>query len=194
MKVCNLCKAFGEHVLFRDLSFTCDGGMILSAPSGWGKTTLFRIILGLEKADGGEITDTGSVGAVFQEDRLIPHMNAVENVSLVCPKSIGRKEIESALSALGLDGEVQLLPTAKLSGGQKRRVALARAMLYPCDTLLLDEPFTGMDGETKRATIAFIREKQQGRRILIACHDREAIRELDWPVLALNEMKKDHPF
>ena len=77
MEIRSLSKAFGQNRLFEDLSFTVSDGLVVMAPSGWGKTTLLRIIMGLEKPDAGAVLGAGRVGAVFQEDRLIPHINAI---------------------------------------------------------------------------------------------------------------------
>ena len=78
-------KRFGSTVLFRDLTFTVDGPAVLWAPSGWGKTTLLRILMGLETPTAGRVQGAGRVSAVFQEDRLCPQLTAVQNVLLVLP-------------------------------------------------------------------------------------------------------------
>lgn len=187
LKIVGLTKSFDGHKLFEKVSFSCEAGLVLSAPSGWGKTTLLRILMGLETADEGKILELGRVGAVFQEDRLIPHLNAVENVALVCGREADRMKICRLLSRLGLENDALRLPAARLSGGQKRRTALARALLYPCDTLLLDEPFTGMDEEIMAMAAQLILEMQQERAVLLATHDQTAIRLLGWPVLELNK-------
>lgn len=183
MEIRALSKTFGQNRLFEDLSFTVSGGLVLMAPSGWGKTTLLRIIMGLETPDAGAVLGAGRVGAVFQEDRLIPHMNALQNVALVCGKAVGSREIESELEAVGLSPETLALPAARLSGGQKRRVALVRAMLSPCQSLVLDEPFTGMDEAAMRASAALICRRREERPVLLATHDQAAVRALGWPVL-----------
>ena len=141
-------KQFGSTVLFRDLTFTVDGPAVLWAPSGWGKTTLLRILMGLETPTAGRVQGAGRVSAVFQEDRLCPQLTAV----------------------------------------QKRRTALLRALWAPGDTLLLDEPFTGMDPAAVQASIALLRERVEGRPVLLATHDRAAIDALGWPVLELQKL------
>ena len=188
MEIRSLSKAFGQNRLFEDFSFTVSGGLVVMAPSGWGKTTLLRIIMGLEKPDAGAVLGAGRVGAVFQEDRLIPHMNAIENVALICGKTVGREEITRELRAVGLSPEALALPAARLSGGQKRRVALVRAMLCPCNSLVLDEPFTGMDQAAMQAAAALICRRREERPVLLATHDQAAVQALGWPVLRLNEM------
>ena len=92
------------------------------------------------------------MGAVFQEDRLCPQLNAIQNVELVLPegKTKYREQIHNDFLQIGLDEAALSLPARKLSGGQKRRAALLRALWAESDTLLLDEPFTGMDPDTMK--------------------------------------------
>ncbi len=187
LEIRGLSKRFGEKTLFEDLSLTVDRPMILWASSGWGKTTLLRILMGLETPSGGTVSGVGRVGAVFQEDRLCPQLTAVQNVELVLEntKSDYKQKIVRDLQRLGLDEAALDLPVRKLSGGQKRRAALLRAVWAESDTLLLDEPFTGMDPETMKKAASLLKERCQGKPVLLATHDREAIGELGWPVLRL---------
>ena len=161
-------KRFGSTVLFRDLTFTVDGPAVLWAPSGWGKTTLLRILMGLETPTAGWVQGAGRVSAVFQEDRLCPQLTAVQNVLLVLPDDRQEAAIRQDFARLGLDEAALALPARKLSGGQKRRTALLRALWAPGDTLLLDEPFTGMDPAAVQANIALLRERVEGRPVLLA--------------------------
>ena len=187
LEIRGLSKRFGEKTLFEDLSLTVDRPMILWASSGWGKTTLLRILMGLETPSSGTVSGVGRVGAVFQEDRLCPQLTAVQNVELVLEntKSDYKQQIVRDLQRLGLDEAALDLPVRKLSGGQKRRAALLRAVWAESDTLLLDEPFTGMDPETMKKAASLLKERCQGKPVLLATHDREAIEELGWPVLRL---------
>ena len=172
LEILHLTKRFGEKTLFEDLNLTVEEPAVLWAPSGWGKTTLLRVLMGLETPTSGSVQGVGRVSAVFQEDRLCPQLNAVQNVALVLP---------------GLEIQYKEQIARKLSGGQKRRVALLRALLAPSDTLLLDEPFTGMDPETLQKAAALIRERGGGKNVLLATHDRDAIAALGWPVIQLAE-------
>lgn len=142
-------KSYGARSVFRDFSavLPLEGVTVVRGPSGAGKTTLFRLLLGLERPDAGEISGLAGLkpAVVFQEDRLLPWASALENVSLVC----SAETAEAALSRLGLCDNLRQLPRA-LSGGMRRRVAIARALACGGEVLFLDEPFTGLDEENKR--------------------------------------------
>ena len=187
LEISRLTKRFGEKTLFEDLDLTLTAPAVLWAPSGWGKTTLLRILMGLETPTSGAVQGVGKVSAVFQEDRLCPQLTAVENVALVLPGPMSqyKTQIEMDFQQLGLDGAALALPARKLSGGQKRRTALLRALWAESDTLLLDEPFTGMDPETMKKAAALLKARCQGRKVLLATHDREAIEALGWQVVEL---------
>ena len=187
LEISHLTKRFGEKTLFEDLDLTLTAPAVLWAPSGWGKTTLLRILMGLETPTSGAVQGVGKVSAVFQEDRLCPQLTAVENVALVLPGPMNqyKKQIEKDFQQLGLDDAALSLPARKLSGGQKRRAALLRALWAESDTLLLDEPFTGMDPETMKKAAALLKARCQDRNVLLATHDREAIEALGWEVIEL---------
>jgi len=163
---------------------------VLWAPSGWGKTTLLRILMGLDTPTAGRVRGVGRAAAVFQEDRLCPQLTALQNVTLVLPGSEKqyKGQIEAEFQQLGMDTAALALPAARLSGGQKRRTALLRALWAPSDTLLLDEPFTGMDPDTLAAAAALLRTRCGTEPVLLATHDREAIRLLGWPVIELEAL------
>ena len=186
----HLTKQFGEKTLFRGLCLTVDGPAVLWAPSGWGKTTLLRILMGLDTPTAGRVRGVGRAAAVFQEDRLCPQLTALQNVTLVLPGSEKqyKGQIEAEFQQLGMDAAALTLPAARLSGGQKRRTALLRALWAPSDTLLLDEPFTGMDPDTLAAAAALLRTRCGTKPVLLATHDREAIRLLGWPVIELEAL------
>ena len=186
----HLTKQFGEKTLFRDLCLTVEGPAVLWAPSGWGKTTLLRILMGLDTPNAGRVRGVGRAAAVFQEDRLCPQLTALQNVTLVLPGSEKqyKEQIRVDFQQIGMDAAALTLPAARLSGGQKRRTALLRALWAPSDTLLLDEPFTGMDPDTLAAAAALLRTRCGTEPVLLATHDREAIRLLGWPVIELEAL------
>ena len=141
----NLCKKFGATPVLQNFGWTVDRPMVLMGRSGCGKTTLLRILLGLETADSGTVTGVETPAAVFQEDRLCPQLTAAVNLTLT-GHGLSPQEAERELRGLGFTDAELALPAARLSGGQKRRAALLRALLCKdAATLLLDEPFTGMD-------------------------------------------------
>ena len=181
---------FGEKTLFRDLCLTVDGPAVLWAPSGWGKTTLLRILMGLDTPTAGRVRGVGRAAAVFQEDRLCPQLTALQNVTLVLPGSEKqyKEQIVADFQQLGMDAAALALPAARLSGGQKRRTALLRALWAPSDTLLLDEPFTGMDPDTLAAAAALLRTRCGTEPVLRATPDREAIRLLGGPVIEVEAL------
>lgn len=165
-------KRYGDKVVLRDFSARFPGGecTCIMGPSGCGKTTLLRLILGLETPDGGQILGRSfPMAAVFQENRLFEDFSALSNVTAVCPRE-RRPEAARHLMALGL-GESLHAPVRTLSGGMKRRVAVARAVLAPGEVLVLDEPFTGLDRDTKAAVLAYLKDHTQGRTLLLVTHD-----------------------
>ncbi len=176
LRILNLYKSYGDKSVLSDLSLTIPHGarVALMAPSGIGKTTLLRILLGLERPDGGRIEGLPArASAVFQEDLLCPWLSVVENIRLACPRAT-EKEISKMLTALGLAGE-EKTKAATLSGGMARRAAIARALLFDGDMLILDEPFSGLDEETRERTAAVIRAAAEGKTLLLVTHDaREA--------------------
>lgn len=170
-------RSFGEKKVLHGFSASLQAGIItgLMAPSGSGKTTLLRILMGLDRPQRGKITglDGLRVSAVFQEDRLCENLNAVANIRLVTP-SLTPEAVEASLKAVGL-GDSSRQPVRELSGGQKRRVAILRALLAEYDLLLLDEPFRGLDAATKQVVLADTLTRCTGRTVLLVTHDPEEL-------------------
>ena len=176
VRILNLEKSFGDKHVLSGVSLDIPFGsrIALMAPSGAGKTTLLRILLGLEKADAGRVEGMPArVAAVFQEDRLCPWLSVAENVRLASPRAKG-EEVAKILAPLGLAGE-ENTPASELSGGMARRTAIARALVFGGDMLILDEPFRGLDEQTRARTAACIDEVARGKTLLLVTHDeREA--------------------
>ncbi len=178
----NLCKSFGSHAVLHDFNWTVDRPMVLMGASGCGKTTLLRILLGLETADSGTVTGVTTPATVFQEDRLCPQLTAVDNLVLT-GHGLTAAQARDELQALGFTVADLRLPAARLSGGQKRRAALLRALLCrDAQTLLMDEPFTGMDADLVREAAAVTRRLAGERPAILVTHDRTAAELLGWPI------------
>ena len=178
----NVTKSYDGKPVLQDLNLRLEDGKtyILTGMSGIGKTTLLRLILGLEKADAGQICrkepgagEKQTPGVVFQEDRLCENFDPVTNVKMVCP-GMSRSRVEEELREL-LPEDALSRPVRELSGGQKRRVAVCRAMAGDHGYYVLDEPFTGLDEETRKKTIAYIRREAEGRMLILAVHDLEGL-------------------
>jgi NitT/TauT family transport system ATP-binding protein len=173
----SLCKSFDGRGILRNLSAAFPDGQItcIVGPSGCGKTTLLNLILGLLLPDSGEITGlpSGRITAVFQEDRLLPHLSARENLLLTTGRALA--EIDAALSALSLNPE-EKSPVKTYSGGMQRRVSLARGVLFAADALLLDEPFRGLDEETRAQAVEFVKQEWKDRLVILVTHDPEEAR------------------
>jgi len=147
-----LCKSYnGVAVLSRlDARFPASGLVCITGPSGSGKSTLAELIAGVREPDSGSVSglEARCVSMQFGDDRLIPFSTALENIMFVMKDRQTRAEALELLGRLGIAGAADKFP-AQLSTGMRRRVSLARALLYPHDVLILDEPFKGLDGETR---------------------------------------------
>ena len=172
MRLEHITKSYGGKTFLRDVSFSLEQGVTcLMAPSGSGKTTLLRILLGLERPDKGRITGAPARwGVMFQEDRLLEELSAMENLRFAVGPALDEETASALLTRLGLGGEGEKAVRA-YSGGMKRRLALARALLAPFDALVLDEPFTGLDEENRAAAWRCIREKAAGKPVVLVTHD-----------------------
>lgn len=179
IQVNKVCKSFkGQQVLnnvtmsFSEGSITC-----IMGASGIGKTTLAYILMGLDKADSGEITGLQGrkASAVFQEDRLIEHWDAIKNIMLVSRDDVTGETVRQHLEETGLT-EYKDKPVKALSGGMRQRVAIARAILSEYDVLIMDEPFKGLDEDLKEQVVSYVKKHSKGKTTIIITHD---IREVD---------------
>ena len=172
-------KRFGDRTVLHELDLELAPGTVtaLMGSNGSGKTTVGRLLLGLLAPDAGSVE--GAAGrrraAVFQEDRLVEHLTAAENVRLALPRG-SRVAVAEHLERVGLGGDSVTVPVRELSGGQRRRVAIARAVAAGADLLVLDEPFTGIDAEAKEHVMDYVRTGAQGMTLLITHDPDEASR------------------
>lgn len=172
IRVQNLCKTYGDHVVLHNLSFTAGVGVTrILGRSGAGKTTLLRILLGLDQPDSSSLFGTNCRwAAVFQEDRLLGHLDAEDNLRFALGSAYNAAAAKTLLGELGL-ADVGSKPICEYSGGMKRRLALARALLAPSDALILDEPFTGLDEENRSIALRCILHAAQTKPVLLASHE-----------------------
>ncbi|MEG2074542.1 MAG: ATP-binding cassette domain-containing protein, partial [Angelakisella sp.] len=165
--------SYEQENLLQNISLTAREGRAtaIMGASGRGKTTLLHIMAGLLTPDSGDVSgipDCG-VSVVFQEDRLLPWMTVLENLMVAAPEA-PVDDLIALLWDLGLSGKEETMPP-QLSGGMSRRVAIARALAFGSPLLLLDEPFAGLDSDTKRRTAEVIRRYSQGTTIVAVVHD-----------------------
>ena len=186
-----LAKSFDDQLVFSHLNMHIEEGerICLMAPSGSGKTTLLRILLGLESYDSGTLINphTSSMAVVFQEDRLCDALSAVDNVALVCKPGVSRRSLRAMLCEV-LPNEVLDKQVAYLSGGQRRRVALVRAFACDAHLLVLDEPFSGLDSETRSEVAQFMLRHQNNATLLVSTHGEHDHVSLHARVIRLNEI------
>lgn len=175
MKIQNLSFAYGDKVIFDNLSLDLnDKRICLMSPSGKGKSTLLRLIAGLLSQSSGSIEkDFEKCAFMFQDDRLLNNLTALKNVACVGDK----KDTARAKELLDfLEIDANLYPR-EMSGGMCRRVALARALHYGGDLLLLDEPFTGLDERLILKITDYL--KALNCRIIMTTHDTTDAKLLD---------------
>lgn len=161
--------SYSGRVIFAgiDLDIFPGESVVVTGSSGEGKSTLVRLAAGLLKPLSGHVSINAiRTGFVFQEPRLLPWRNTLENVLLPLEgaEDHHRKEALQLLSDMGLDGAEKLYP-AQLSGGMRQRVALARALIIKPDLLMLDEPFTGLDHELRESMKRLLELAVCGRKI-----------------------------
>jgi len=182
-------KRYGESTVldrishsFEPMSRTC-----IMGASGQGKTTLLRLVAGLESSDGGKVEKTnGKVSMVFQEDRLCENVNAIKNAMLGA-KDVTKEKATRMLCALGLDGHLTK-PVRSLSGGMRRRVSIARALLSDAKLILLDEAFKGLDEETKGDVIRVVNRKTKKKTVIAVTHEKADAELLDARILMLDTL------
>lgn len=187
----NISKKFKDRQILENFNLTVEKNKILAivGPSGGGKTTLLRMLAGLEKIDSGEIIYNGEslpidelekrnlLGFVFQDFQLFPHLTVLENLVLSPIKTMNlskndaEKKALTLLNKLGLDKQVNNYPIS-LSGGQKQRVALARAMMIDPKIIGYDEPTSALDPELRLEVEKLIlKNRELGITQIVVTHD-----------------------
>ncbi|ALT80949.1 amino acid ABC transporter ATP-binding protein [Streptococcus macedonicus] len=202
----NISKQFGQKKIFDHFNLTIEDGKILSlvGPSGGGKTTLLRMLAGLEKIDSGEIIYNGEVvpidhletlnllGFVFQDFQLFPHLSVLDNLTLSPVKTMGmtkesaKEKAVTLLQRLGLGEHADAYPYS-LSGGQKQRVALARAMMIDPQIIGYDEPTSALDPELRQEVEKLIlQNREAGMTQIVVTHDLQFAESISDHILKIN--------
>lgn len=185
----HITKTYGDLTVFSDFSLEIPEGEVLClmGKSGRGKTTLLRMLMGLEQPDVGFITglEGKKISVVFQEDRLLPGFTVRQNLYSVCESALQQEHMMRILTGLGLEEWIDR-EVAVLSGGMQRRVAICRALLVSYDFLILDEPFRGLDDKTREIAIKLVLEEVKGRTILLSTHDAEEGKLMGGKILNLD--------
>ena len=179
--------AYEDQPVLQEFSHTLPAGHItcLMGPSGCGKTTLFRLLCGSIAPLSGTITGIPDrISAVFQEDRLCEDFSALSNLRFAVGSRPDKAELVALLDSLGLEGDSPA-PVRTFSGGMKRRVAIARALAAKGDLLLLDEPFKGLDEETRAAAAKLLLARTAGKTVFVITHDPAEAKLLSAPVLEM---------
>ena len=206
IEVRNVSKRFGDFVALDDVSVSIPTGQLtaLLGPSGGGKSTLLRIIAGLENADEGTIEIEGveathlppqkrNVGFVFQHYAAFKHMNVAKNVAFGLeirkrPKAEVQRRVDELLKLVHLQQFAHRLP-AQLSGGQRQRMALARALAVEPTVLLLDEPFGALDAKVRNELRDWLRRLHDEVQVttVFVTHDQEEALEVADEIVVIND-------
>lgn len=172
----DITKSFDDLDVLKNFNGTIEDNEFnfIMGESGIGKTTLINILMGLEKPDFGEIVgmDDMNLSVVFQENRLLEDFDAITNLKLVANKDTKDKEIVSLLRDLGL-GDSLNKKVSQFSGGMKRRLAIGRALIHKADIYVMDEPFKGLDKNLYLKTIKYVKERLEGKTVIIITHREE---------------------
>ena len=206
IEIAGVGKHFGDFVALDDINLTIPSGQLtaLLGPSGGGKSTLLRIIAGLESADSGTVTIEGvdatglppqrrNVGFVFQHYAVFKHMTVAKNVAFGLeirkrPKQEVRRRVDELLDLVHLRQFADRLPS-QLSGGQRQRMALARALAVEPKVLLLDEPFGALDAKVRKDLREWLRRLHDEVHVttVFVTHDQEEALEVADTIVVLNE-------
>lgn len=182
-------KSYGKQKVLENISFNLNESerICIYGKSGIGKTTLLRIIAGLEKADSGRITFVGKVSMVFQEDRLLENTDVYTNLYCVLGSRFDKAEVDMHLKEVGLEGAGNKI-VSELSGGMKRRVAIVRCMMKSSEIILLDEPFKGLDTILKDNIIRYVVKYLNGRAVIMVTHDISEAEKIQAEIIEIRNL------
>lgn len=182
-------KSYGKQNVLENISFNLNESerICIYGKSGIGKTTLLRIIAGLEKADSGEITFVGKVSMVFQKDRLLENTDVYTNLYCVLGSRFDKAEADMHLKEVGLEGAGNKI-VSELSGGMKRRVAIVRCMMKSSEIILLDEPFKGLDTILKDNIIRYVVKYLNGRAVIMVTHDISEAEKIQAEIIEIKNL------
>ena len=175
MKISNLTKSFDKKLVFDNFSADIPENKVtvIIGESGCGKTTLLRMLAGLDVEYSGEITNNyNRISYVFQEPRLFDAITVKQNLEII-EKGTGHS-INEILSLVELENEQNTYPN-ELSGGMKMRLALARALYYNGDLFIMDEPFSALDIDTKNRIIPRVFDLIKGKTVIIVSHNSDEV-------------------
>lgn len=202
----NISKRFGQKVIFDQFNLSIPEGKILSlvGPSGGGKTTLLRMLAGLEKIDSGQVIyndeevpinhleNRNLLGFVFQDFQLFPHLTVLDNLILSPTKTMheskeeAKQKARELLKRLELQEHENAYPYS-LSGGQKQRVALARAMMINPKIIGYDEPTSALDPELRQEVEKLILQNQEmGITQIVVTHDMQFAQNISDEIIKIN--------
>lgn len=199
IKVVNLTKHYGDRKVFQNSNFEISPGefVILRGASGCGKSTLLRIIAGLEGQNGGSVYLKGEpadglapnqrgISLVFQEAAIFSHLSVKANIAFSLNRNdqAARGRMESLLDALELR-KIQNSRPSQISGGEAKRVAVARALAIDCPIYLFDEALTNLDPALKRNVFNTIREHTKDKTVLYVTHEKDVEEYGQFPAYSL---------
>lgn len=190
----DISKSYGNKIVLKNFNIDIREGQttFMLGKSGSGKTTFSKIVLGLEKIDTGEISglDGKKISVVFQEDRLMENMTIGSNFKMTVDSHINRKQIVEKMEKIAL---FQPLETkiSELSGGMKRRISILRAFLIEFDLIVMDEPFRGLDEETKEKVMNFVIQNIKGKTAIIITHNKDEVEYFAEKIQELQIIKVD---
>jgi NitT/TauT family transport system ATP-binding protein len=194
LSLVNVSHSYGASAVFEDLSVEIKRGEFVAVvgPSGCGKTTLLNLLSGYLRPTSGVINRVGSTRMVYQSDGLFPWLTVRENIALGLRRALDEKErgaqLTDLLGLIRLDGFAEHYPH-QLSGGMRQRVELARALAGETDVLLMDEPFSSLDYQTRlrmrRMLVRVLTERP--RTVVFVTHDIEEAAQLADRILVLSE-------